>query len=332
MELDSSHSAAWAFPLWELAPRDSWVRVGEGSFGNVYRASLLGTPVAVKEAASSKQNRLDGIKRDVAFLAAHPHPNIVALLGAWEAEGRLFVVMEFVTHSLRTRRVVNKVDLVAVLADVARALVRLHTAGHLHRDVKARNVLVTADYSQAKLADFGLARLLGQGEGGRPLTPRVGPRKYRAPEVESGLQYGTPADMYSFGVMARELLEQLHSRRVRRYGPSFDFLRALSRCCLREDPAARPSAMDALASLLQHRRTPLPSAALAGPAPKGRLALRLSDGGKGPPDPPRSKRRRSRSRGRSGSPERSGTSARVGRLAATVGGQLRDESDSGSTD
>ena len=110
-----------------------------------------------------------------------------------------------------------------VLADVARALVRLHGAGHIHRDVKARNVLVrraaaaethrcaalcsdqrsaqvTADYSTAKLADFGLARPLvrsvsrsrerGGSEEAGGMSPRVGPKKYRAPEVEAGMHYG----------------------------------------------------------------------------------------------------------------------------------------------
>lgn len=42
--------------------------MGEGSFGNVFKASLLGSPVAVKEAASTKESRLDGIRRDVYYL------------------------------------------------------------------------------------------------------------------------------------------------------------------------------------------------------------------------------------------------------------------------
>jgi serine/threonine-protein kinase 24/25/MST4 len=53
------------------------------------------------------------------------------------------MVMEFIPHSLRSKRVVNETNRVKVLADVARALVRVHAMGHVHRDVKARNVLVT---------------------------------------------------------------------------------------------------------------------------------------------------------------------------------------------
>jgi hypothetical protein len=68
MELDSAGSPCSAFPLSELSPRSEWQKVGEGSFGNVYRAALLGTPVAVKEAANLKESRLDGIRRDVLYL------------------------------------------------------------------------------------------------------------------------------------------------------------------------------------------------------------------------------------------------------------------------
>ena len=67
-EVDTSGSPCWTFPLAELNPRGEWTKVGEGSFGNVFKASLLGSPVAVKEAASTKESRLDGIRRDVSYL------------------------------------------------------------------------------------------------------------------------------------------------------------------------------------------------------------------------------------------------------------------------
>ena len=93
------------------------------------------------------------------YLRRFPHPNVVQVFGAFEEKGVLYMVMEYLAHSLRSKSVVRKVDLVRVLADVARALTRLHAAGHVHRDVKARNVLVARSPGYgAKLCDFGLAR------------------------------------------------------------------------------------------------------------------------------------------------------------------------------
>ena len=231
-------------------------------------------------------------------------------------------------HSLRRSRVVNKVDLVAVLADVARALVRLHSAGHIHRDVKARNVLVSADFRTAKLADFGLARPLArepseaEKENGG-MTPRIGPRKYRAPEVEAGLRYGAPCDMYSFGVMIRELLDTLRSRNARRYGDTMEVLRLLGSCCRRVQPEERPSAMEALTLLQQHAGKPLVlreggSARHASIAPRGALASRLR-GGLGTAEAVGVGSKRRRSRSGSGRSESSGTSARLVRCAQRPG-------------
>lgn len=127
-------------------------------------------------------------------------------------------VMEHLAYSLRSRSVVKRVDLCAVLCDIARALTTLHANGHVHRDVKARNVLVTKGYNKAKLCDFGLARALPSPA--RPdvrgdLTPRIGPPKYRAPEVRDGEWYDTSSDMYGFGVMCNQLVLQIREERQR---------------------------------------------------------------------------------------------------------------------
>ncbi|EEH56943.1 uncharacterized protein MICPUCDRAFT_17464, partial [Micromonas pusilla CCMP1545] len=192
----------------DLSSKREWEKIGDGSFGNVYRATLLGVPVAVKEIGSAKPDRVAGLKRDMHYLRRFPHPNVVQVFGAYEEDGKLFMVMELCAHSLRSRSVVNRVDIVSVLADVARALTKLHRAGHVHRDVKARNVLVGKGYDTAKLCDFGLARAMPderRPEVNPEMTPRIGPPKYRAPEVVKRRDYDLSSDIYGFGVMCQQL-------------------------------------------------------------------------------------------------------------------------------
>lgn len=136
-------SGPWFDPD-ELTPRSLWEKIGDGSFGKVYRAHLLGIPVAVKVIQNLKPDRVAGLKRDIFYLSRMTHPNVVPIYGAFIEEGMLHMVMEFVPNSLRNKRVVNQVNVVRVLQDVARALVRMHAQGHIHRDVKARNVLISA--------------------------------------------------------------------------------------------------------------------------------------------------------------------------------------------
>lgn len=109
---------------------------------------------------------------------------------------------------------VRKVNLLSVLADVARALVRLHTVGIVHRDVKCRNVLITPRSSKdcrAILIDFGLACNMNDDEPSW-LTRTVGTKKYRPPEMEGGRTSAHPSeDIYSFGTMVKKLLGQMRS-------------------------------------------------------------------------------------------------------------------------
>ncbi|CAL6358618.1 unnamed protein product [Bathycoccus prasinos] len=241
----------------ELTPRSLWEKIGDGSFGKVYRAHLLGTAVAVKVIQNLKPDRVAGLKRDIFYLSRMTHPNVVPVYGAFIEEGMLHMVMEFVPNSLRNKRVVNQVNVVRVLQDVARALVRMHAQGHIHRDVKARNVLISADFETAKLTDFGLARILPQYANDRrdvnpKTTPKIGPPKYRAPEVEKhdsekDHTYAFSSDVYGYGVMCFQLIDQVKKRRRKSHPHEVDFVTGLGNACCEEDPRARPTAAMCLA-------------------------------------------------------------------------------------
>ncbi|KAF0698924.1 Aste57867_10488 [Aphanomyces stellatus] len=146
----------------------------------------------------------------------------------------------------------------AVLQDVLQALVHLHSLGVIHRDVKARNVLLSHD-ATAKLTDFGVARRLSATA---TMTQGIGSFQWTAPEVLEGGQYTTKADMYSIGVLLGELdshaapaEEDLALRNDSRHatlsGDCPARLRKLAVHCLANDPESRPTAAHALQLLGQ---------------------------------------------------------------------------------
>ena len=121
----------------ELSPFGDWRQISEGGYSEVYKAWLLGAMVAVKQASSRKKTSGEALLREIRYLKlAGPHPNIIQPYGAFIERGKLHLVMEYARHSLRSDRVARTSDPLLVLAGVARALVRLHGIGIIHRDLK----------------------------------------------------------------------------------------------------------------------------------------------------------------------------------------------------
>ena len=182
---------------------------------------------------------------------------MVQVFGAYEENGKLYMVMEYLPYSLRNKSVVNKMNILRAISDVARALVRLHSAGQLHRDVKARNVLVTAGFKSAKLCDFGLARALpdpSREEVNPVMTPDIGPPKYRAPEVRRTPSYDVQSDIYGYGVMCKQLLAQLRESTRESVGEEdLAFVERLADDCTNDDKRRRPTAYECLQRCLDQR-------------------------------------------------------------------------------
>jgi eukaryotic-like serine/threonine-protein kinase len=193
--------------------------IGRGGMGTVWlaeRADYIKRQVALKlPYAGPLQSQLAArFARERDILAALTHPSIARLYDAGAAEsGQPFLAMEYVEgRPINEYCDEHKLDIrkrIELFLQVLRAVQYAHANLVVHRDLKPNNILVTSD-GQAKLLDFGIAKLVSEGEinetaltqfGGRALTP-----DYASPEQIAGGTINTGSDVYSLGVMFFELL------------------------------------------------------------------------------------------------------------------------------
>lgn len=193
--------------------------LGEGGMGQVWRAEradgLYQGEAAIKLLRDdlATPGLAARFARERALLGRLTHPGIARLLDAGEANGRAFLVLEYVAGRTLSEHVREKDLLLAarvkLLVDVARAVEHAHAQLIVHRDLKPSNVMLD-ESGCTKLLDFGIAGLLddsGQQSDhqltmvtGRRLTPA-----YAAPEQITGEAVGVASDIYSLGIMLYEL-------------------------------------------------------------------------------------------------------------------------------
>jgi hypothetical protein len=188
-------------------------KVGQGSFGSVYRAwdPELEREIAIKilhDRAGTREvkARLLGEGR---VLARLQHPNVVRVFGVESHGDRVGLCMEFVHGEtldgvVRRQGLLNAREALLVGEDVCRALSAVHAAGFVHRDVKAKNVM-REKTGRIVLMDFGTGRDTEQAARAGWMD-LAGTPLYMAPEVLDG-EPATPAsDVYSVGVLLYELV------------------------------------------------------------------------------------------------------------------------------
>ncbi|KAF5753454.1 putative protein kinase STE-STE20-Fray family [Helianthus annuus] len=190
--------------------------VGYGASATVYRAIYLPSNdvVAVKCLDLERINsNLDDIRREAQTMSLIDHPNVIRAFCSFVVNQNLWVVMPFMAegsclHLMKTAYPdgFEESAIASILKETLKALEYLHQHGHIHRDVKAGNILLDTN-GVIKLGDFGVsACMFDRGDRQRSRNTFVGTPCWMAPEVlQPGSGYDFKADIWSFGITALEL-------------------------------------------------------------------------------------------------------------------------------
>ncbi|KAA8526741.1 hypothetical protein F0562_009030 [Nyssa sinensis] len=209
-------------------------KIGEGGFGSVYKGLLSdGTIIAVKQLSSKSNQGNREFLNEIGMISALQHPHLIKLYGCCIEGNQLSLVYEYMENNSLAHALFGpeecqlKLDWPTrrkICIGIARGLAYLHVESRLkivHRDIKGTNVLLDNNLNP-KISDFGLAKL--DEEESHISTRIVGTCGYMAPEYAMWGYLTNKADVYSFGIVALEIVT---GRSVTGYRKNTDFFSLL---------------------------------------------------------------------------------------------------------
>ncbi|CAK4688649.1 unnamed protein product [Aphanomyces euteiches] len=250
--------------------------VGQGHFGDAYRAEYKGKDVVVKTLKAqtfgeSSDDIVQEFRHEATALSMFGHhPNIVPFVGAsTDLSQPLALVTAYLPYgSLSQYLSKNEMTIEqkqTVLKDAAAGLLNIHEGRFIHRDMAARNLLIDGNL-QAKICDFGMCRRVDS-YGGSHFESGVGPLKYMGPEsLCPPHSFSYRSDAYSFGVLMWETFTEVTPYKGLRGDEAATLVlegKCLNACadgipakyiklmarCFYEDPSKRPSMTEIYKSL-----------------------------------------------------------------------------------
>eukprot|EP01118_Nematostelium_gracile_P010836 TRINITY_DN3790_c0_g1_i2.p1 TRINITY_DN3790_c0_g1~~TRINITY_DN3790_c0_g1_i2.p1 ORF type:complete len:477 (-),score=78.34 TRINITY_DN3790_c0_g1_i2:23-1453(-) len=232
-------------------------KLGQGKFGEVYLGLWEGTEVALKRV---NQEHSKNFEKETKILAKLSHPHVLRYLGRFTDEkSDQYIVTEYASNGglddYLTKNTVSLEEKMKILLDTAKGMSYLSEEKILHRDLACRNLLVN-ERGEILISDFGMSKI--EEDYYQISAESIIPVKWTAMEVLNGKKHTLASDVWSFGVVCWEILEDAakpfaaisnaemydhlkKGRRLARPDICPDGLWTIMKQCWQEKPQDRPS-------------------------------------------------------------------------------------------